>query len=160
MKTVKEAITGLIAILYGHAVLGMILMGWTMVIPILWQNQSWIHVLIAFLLPFLLYGIVGFIIARFARHLSNFKYGSLIYLVLLWIGFGVSIYLQGEGNKVAVGIYTLINYPIAAFYRNAPDYDLLTGLAFAGSCFLAYLGLIEGFALQRKILARREGEKR
>lgn len=160
MKPVKEALTGLIAILYGHAVLGMILMGWTIFIPILWQNPSWIHVLIAFLLPFLLYGIVGFIIARFARHLSTIKTGSLIYLLLLWIGFGVSIYLQDEGNKVVLGIYTLVNYPIAAFYRNAPDYNLLTGLAFTGSCFLAYLGLIEGFALQRKILARREGEKR
>lgn len=160
MKRIKEALTGLIAILYGHAVLGMILMAWTIVIPILWQHPSWIHVLIAFLLPFLLYGIVGFIIARLNRHLSTIKTGSLIYLLLLWIGLGVSIYLQGEGNTVGIGVYTLVNYPIAAFYRNAPDYSLLTGLAFAGSCFMAYFGLIEGFALQRKILARREGEKR
>jgi hypothetical protein len=74
--------------------------------------------------------------------------------------FVIAIVLESKGNKNMLNLYTIVTYPLSAFYRNAPDYGWPTGSALLASMGMAYLGLTQGFGLQRRILRSREGKKR
>lgn len=135
-------------------------MVWTNYFPILWDRLIWIHFGLAIIMPFLLYGCIGFIIARFIRSLPKIKVGAILFISLLVFGLIIALLLESRGNAQLFDGYTILNYPINAFYRNAPDYGWSSGSALFASMLMAYLGLTKGFSLQRRILRSREGKKR
>lgn len=160
MKRFKETLYGFVLILYGHCLFVGLLMLWTSYFPILWNKSIWINVGFAILMPFILYGLIGFIIARLIRNLPTVKLGAILFGLIMSLGFVFAVFMQSKGIAIALEGYTIANYPILAFYRNAPDYGYITGIALLASIAAAYLGLVNGFALQRRILRSREGEKR
>lgn len=160
MKLLKEMLFGFILILYGHFLLIAVMMMWTNFLPILWDKSIWLHFGFAILMPFLLYGFIGFIIARYFRNLHKIKAGAILFISLLALGLAIALVLESRDNAKLFGFYTIANYPISAFYRNAPDYGWSTGSALFASMITAYLGLTKGFDLQRRILRSREGKKR
>ena len=135
-------------------------MGWTNFFPILWNRSIWIHFGLAIIMPFLLYGCIGFLIARFMRSLPKIKVGAILFISLLVFGLIIALIFESRGNSQLFDGYTILNYPISAFYRNAPDYGWSSGTAMFVSMGMAYLGLTKGFLLQRRILRSREGKKR
>jgi hypothetical protein len=160
MKYFKESLYGCVLILYGHGLFVGILMLWTSYLPFLWDKSMWIPIGVAVLMPFILYGVIGFTIARFIRNLRSIRPGAILFGSIMLFGFIIAVYMQSRNIAQVLDWYTIANYPIGAFYRNAPDYGYITGSAILASFFMAYLGLINGFALQRRILRAREGKKR
>jgi len=160
MKLLKEMLFGFIFILYGHFLLIGLMMIWTSFLPILWDKSIWLHFGLAILMPFLLYGSIGFVIARFFRNLRKIKAGALLFTALLALGLVVALVMENRNSVAVLNLYTLANYPISAFYRNAPDYSWSSASALFASMIMAYLGLTKGFSLQRRIQRSREGKKR
>jgi len=160
MKLLKEMLLGFILILYGHVLLTALMMIWTNFLPILWDKSIWLHYGLAILMPFLLYGSIGFVIARYFRNLHKIKAGAILFTALLILGLVVALVIENRNSVAALNLYTLANYPISAFYRNAPDYSWSSASALFASMIMAYLGLTKGFSLQRRIQRSREGKKR
>jgi hypothetical protein len=160
MKRLKEALFGFFLILYGHILWIGILLIWTNYLPIFWQGSIWVHFALAILVPFLLYAILGFVVGRFIKHLDRIKPGAILFWSLMSIGLIISLAMVNQSDGKILGLYTLLNYPICAFYRNAPDYGWSTGTALVGSMLMAYLGTIKGFAFQRRKPRKKTGVKR
>jgi hypothetical protein len=160
MKLLKEMLFGFVLILYGQFLLVGLMMVWTIFLPILWDKSIWLHFGLAVLMPFLLYGSLGFLIARFFRNLRKIQPGALLFVGMLAIGLIIALVLQSRNSPDALNLYTLANYPISAFYRNAPEYGASTAAALFASMILAYLGLTKGYSLQRRLLRAKEGKRR
>ncbi len=160
MKRFKETLYGFILILYGQFLLIGLMMLWTNFLPILWNQSIWLHVGLAIVIPLLLYGVIGFVIARFIRNLPTIKAGAILFWAIVALFFLVALMLESRGNASMLSLYTIANYPINAFYRNASEYGWSTGIALFASIIMGYVGICKGFELQRRILRSREGKKR
>jgi hypothetical protein len=160
MKLLKEMLFGFVLILYGHILLVGLMMIWTLFLPILWDKSIWLHFGLAILMPFLLYGSIGFLIARFFRDLRKIQAGAILFIALLAIGLVTALVLESRNSADALNLYTLANYPISAFYRNAPEYGASTATALFASMLMAYLGLTKGYSLQRRLMRAKEGKRR
>jgi hypothetical protein len=160
MKRFKEMLLGFILILYGHFLMVALMMIWTSFLPILWDQSVWLHFGVAILMPFLLYGCIGFIIARFFRNLRRINAGALLFGTMLALGLIVALVMESRNSVVALNLYTLANYPISAFYRNAPDFNWSSAGALSASIIMAYLGLTNGFSLLLRLQRSKEGNKR
>lgn len=160
MKLIKEMLFGFVLILYGHFLLTALVMIWTNFLPILWDKSIWLHFGLAILMPFLLYGVIGFVIARNFRNLPKIKTGAILFTTLLALGLVIALTMENRDSPFALNLYTLANYPISAFYRNSPDYSWSSASALFASMIMAYLGLTKGFSLRRRIQRSREGKKR